>query len=123
MQPLMSSKPAILIVEDEPLIAMMVEDFLDILGYRTIGPADSVEGALDLVRAGGFDAAILDVNLRGGEVAWPVADALAEAGMPFMLATGGQSEAHPAHHAGVSVLDKPFTLDGLKSAFEKLLDR
>ncbi|ODU20894.1 MAG: transcriptional regulator [Sphingomonas sp. SCN 67-18] len=114
--------PAILIVEDEPLIAMMLEDFLDMLGYRVAGTADSVGGALAMVADGGFDAAILDVNLRDGESSWPVADALSAAGAPFVLATGGNDIA-PARHEDVALLAKPFTMDGVKSALERLLER
>ena len=63
---------SILIVEDEPLIAMMLEDFLDSLGHKVRGTCDTVECALDEVEKGGFDLAILDVNLKGENV-WPVA--------------------------------------------------
>lgn len=116
----MNREVAILVVEDEPLISMMLEDFLDELGYRLAGTADGVADALRLVDRGGFDAALLDVNLRDGEAAWPVADALAEAGLPFVIATGG-SEQLPERHAAVPVLGKPYTLEGIRAAFEALL--
>lgn len=119
----MSEGPAILVVEDEPLISMMLEDFLDALGYRMAACVDGVEAALDRVRQGGFDAALLDVNLRDGEQSWPVADALSEYGRPFVLATGGASDAVPERHAAVPVLSKPYTLDGVRAAFEGLLQR
>ena len=117
----MNEAPAILIVEDEPLITMMLEDFLDALGYRVAGTADGLGAALELVAAGGFDAAILDVNLRDGEPSWPIADALADQGTPFLLATGGQRDEGPARHRAVPVLSKPFTMDGVKAAFGRLL--
>ena len=75
----------ILIVEDEPLIAMMLEDFLEILERQLAGVADNVADALALIASGGVDGAILDVNLRGGEKSWPVADALAAQGLPFVF--------------------------------------
>ncbi|HEV2567697.1 hypothetical protein [Sphingomonas sp.] len=78
----MTEAPAILIVEDEPLISMMLEDFLDALGYRLAGCVDRVDDALDHVARGGFSAALLDVNLRDGETSWPVADALSDRGQP-----------------------------------------
>jgi CheY-like chemotaxis protein len=108
---------SILIVEDEPLISMMLEDFLESLGHRVAGSCDTVAAALDRVEEGGFDAAIIDVNLNG-QLIWPVADRLAERGIPYILATGGHIELPPAHHAGVPVLSKPFTID----AIEPLLD-
>jgi CheY-like chemotaxis protein len=104
---------SILIVEDESLIAMMLEDFVDALGYAVAGTEDTVSGALARVQEGGFDLAILDVHLRG-EPCWPVADALADQGIPFVLATGGHTEPPPERHASVAVLAKPFTLAGVE---------
>ncbi|MBO9713793.1 response regulator [Sphingomonas sp.] len=116
----MSELRRILIVEDEPLIAMMLEDFLDALDREPAGSADSVASAMELVEAGGFDAAILDVNLRGGEQSWPIADALASAGIPFILATGGAGEAIAEHHRSRPVLAKPFTIDAVERALDGL---
>lgn len=110
----------ILIVEDEPLIAMMLEDFLDALDKQVAGTADSCEAALDLVSAGGIDAAILDVNLRGGEQSWPIADALAERGVPFILATGGGNGSVVEAHRGRPVLAKPFTMSSVEKALAAL---
>lgn len=119
----MSEGPGILVVEDEPLISMMLEDFLDALGYRLAGSADDVDGALKQVEQGGFDAALLDVNLRDGETSWPVADALSDCGRPFVIATGGGNDGVPDRHANVPVLSKPYTLDGVRDAFQALLSR
>lgn len=116
----MTAPIRILIVEDEPLIAMMLEDFIETLGYARAGTADSVETALPLVARGGFDAAILDVNLRGGELCWPVADKLAESGKPYLLASGGQAASAPERHAAAPVLAKPFTMDGVRDALGRL---
>jgi DNA-binding response OmpR family regulator len=110
----------ILIVEDEPLIAMMLEDFLDVLGHVVAGVVDSVATALDLLGQGGIDAAILDVNLRGGETCWPIADALADADIPFILATGGGGESIVEAHRGRPILSKPFTMDNVDKAIEGL---
>jgi CheY-like chemotaxis protein len=115
----MSEPLSVLVVEDEPLIAMMLEDLLDLLGHNLAGSADSTAEALPLVANGGFDVAILDVNLRDGP-SWPVADALEATGKRFMLATGGHVTPPPAEHADVVQLSKPFTLDSLKVALEKL---
>jgi DNA-binding response OmpR family regulator len=115
----MGASQNILIVEDEPLIAMMLEDFLDVLGHRVAGSADCVAQALPLVD-GSVDAAILDVNLRGGEKSWPVADALAAHGIPFVLATGGSDDTIAAEHRDRPVLQKPFTMDGVSKALGAL---
>lgn len=115
------TKPlAVLIIEDEPLIAMMLEDFVDLLGHKVAGSADSVAGALGEVAAGGFDVAILDVNLRDG-ACWPVADALAARDTPFVIATGGHVEPPPAAHADAPQLAKPFTIDGVSAALKNLV--
>lgn len=117
----MPQRSRILIVEDEPLIAMMLEDFLDALDRDVAGSADCVAAALPLVAAGGIDGAILDVNLRGGETSWPIADALAAAGVPFLLATGGSGDTIADQHKGRPLLPKPFTMDGVEKALDGLL--
>lgn len=109
----MSVSRSVLIVEDEPLIAMMLEDFLESLGHRVVGVCETVGEAVARIDAGGFDVAIVDVHLKGGERVWPVADRLAEKGIPFAFATGGHVDAPPAAHAGVPILAKPFTIDAV----------
>jgi DNA-binding response OmpR family regulator len=116
----MTSPKNILIVEDEPLIAMMLEDFLDILDHQVAGTADHIAAALALIEAGGIDAAILDVNLRDGEQSWPIADALAARGIPFVLATGGSGDSVAESHRDRPVLSKPFTMDGVEKALNGL---
>ncbi len=106
----------ILIVEDEPLIAMMLEDFLDSLGHCVVGTCEAVEDALALVERGGFDVAIIDVQLKDGRNVWPVADRLADIGKPFILATGGHVEPPPERHSSVPVLSKPYTIDAIEPA-------
>jgi DNA-binding NtrC family response regulator len=117
----MPGTKTILIVEDEPLIAMMLEDFLDTLGHRVAGSCDNVADALGHIASASFDVAILDVRLRDGEQIWPVADALADAGKPFVLATGGHVEPPPARHAAAPVLAKPYTLDAIEPALARAL--
>lgn len=109
---------SILIVEDEPLIAMMLEDFLDSLGHKVVGTVESVRDAEAAVSKGGFDVAILDVNLKGEHI-WPVADRLADRGVPFILATGGHIDPPPERHAAAPVLSKPYTIDAIEPALER----
>jgi CheY-like chemotaxis protein len=109
-------KRSILIVEDEPLIAMMLEDFLETLGHHVVGTCDSVEQAIAKVEAGGFDLAIIDVQLKDGERVWPLADRLAERGMPFIIATGGHVEPPPEEHAAAPILSKPYTIEAIEPA-------
>ena len=113
----MSTTSSILIVEDEPLIAMMLEDFLDSLGHRVHATCDSVKEALGAVDSGGFDLAILDVNLKGENV-WPVAARLREKNLPFVLATGGHVDPPPGEFGSAPVVEKPYTLDRVNQAID-----
>ncbi|MDO7844363.1 response regulator [Sphingomonas immobilis] len=116
----MAGPTNILIVEDEPLIAMMLEDFLDILGKSLAGSADNIASALEVIGGGAVDAAILDVNLRGGETSWPIADALAEQGIPFVFASGGSNDSVAERFKGRPTLAKPFTMDAVAAALDAL---
>lgn len=116
----MSAPQNILIVEDEPLIAMMIEDFLEVLDKTVAGSADTVEAALGIIAGGGVDAAILDVNLRGGEKSFPIADALAGRGIPFVFATGGSQDTVAEEYRDRPTLPKPFTMDGVAKALDAL---
>ncbi|HET7817655.1 MAG TPA: response regulator [Sphingomicrobium sp.] len=107
----------ILVVEDEPLIAMMLEDFLESLGHSVRATCESVGDALAETDRGGFDLAILDVNLKGESV-WPVAARLRERNVPFVIATGGHVEPPPAEFADVPVIEKPYTIDRVTPAIE-----
>ncbi len=113
----MATRFSVLIVEDEPLIAMMLEDFLDSLGHDVAGIAETVPEALAKVEEGGFDVAIIDVHLKGDHV-WPVADRLTEKGLPFILATGGHISPPPPEHANAPVLAKPYTIDSIEPALK-----
>ncbi len=119
----MSAQYSVLIVEDEPLIAMMLEDFLDSLGHRVAASVDSIEEALAQCDQGGFDVAILDVQLKDGKTIWPVADRLAGRGIPFVIATGGHVEPPPAEHAAAPLLAKPYTIDAIEPALDKAFAR
>ncbi len=114
----MTARRSVLIVEDEPLIAMMLEDFLDSLGHDVAGTCESVAEALARVEQGGFDVAIVDIHLKGEQV-WPVADRLAARGVPYVLATGGHIDPPPAAHAAVPILAKPFTLEAIEPVLAK----
>ncbi|MFZ2017213.1 MAG: response regulator [Methyloceanibacter sp.] len=112
--------PRILVVDDEPLISMLVEGWLVELGCEVVGPARSVEEGLDLADDGELDGAILDVNLAG-ENSYSVASALQEKGVPFAFATGdGSLEANSGFDDPI-LLAKPFNFDGVKAVLDTLL--
>lgn len=112
----------ILVVEDEPLVAMAVEDALTSAGITVVGPAGSITGALKLIEAGGIDGAFLDVNLRGERID-PVADALDARGIPFVFTTGYGAAELPAAHAARPMLGKPFSDDDVTRALAQNLRR
>ena len=102
----------LLLVEDNALIAMNVEDMLDMLGYVVVAAAEGVEEALAAVECGGIDAALLDVNLQGRN-SFPVADALAARAVPFVFATGYGALGLREDLRDRPVLVKPFKLPDL----------
>jgi len=116
----MTSLHNVLIVEDEPLISMMLEDVLDALGHRVVGICETVGEALVRIEEGGFDLAILDVNLKGDHV-WPVADRIRELGIRLIIATGGHVDAPPAVHANAPQLSKPYALDAVPRVIEEAM--
>lgn len=112
--------PRILIVDDEPLISMMVEDWLVNLGHEVVGPARTLDHGLDLATSAPLDGAILDIRL-GAVDSYPVAHALQARGVPFAFATGaGEAAAEDAFENPV-VLLKPFDFDAVKGVLRKLL--
>ena len=116
----MSKQRNILIVEDEPLISMMLEDFLLSLGHQVSAICETVGEALAACNGPDFDIAILDVNLKGESV-WPVAARLRELGIPFVLASGGHVDPPPPEFAAVPMIDKPYTIDRVTPAIDAAL--
>ena len=117
----MSKACNILIVEDEPLISMMLEDFLLSLGHQVSAICETVAEAMTATESMSFDVAILDVNLKGESV-WPVATRLRERSIPFVLASGGHVDPPPPEFAAVPMIDKPYTIDRVTPAIEAALD-
>jgi CheY-like chemotaxis protein len=110
----------ILVVEDEALVAMLVEDALIDAGCDVIGPVATVAEALSLLDAGDVpEAAVLDLNLAG-ETSAPVADALASRGVPFVVATGYGAAGLPPEHKSAPVLAKPYDPAELTAALARL---
>jgi CheY-like chemotaxis protein len=85
----------ILVLDDEPLISLMLQDWLVKLGCETVGPASSMTDALNLISHGALDAAILDLSLSDGD-SYPVAAALRDRHIPFAFATGRTADSIPA---------------------------
>lgn len=97
----------VLVIEDEALVAMLVEDALLDAGFHVLGPAATVEEALRFLEGERPDAVVLDLNLAG-ETSTPVADLLAARGIPYVIATGYGASGLPPGHQQAMVLAKPY---------------
>lgn len=109
----------ILVVEDEPMIAFVIEDAIDAIGGEMLGPIGQLDEAMVAARNAVFDCALLDVNICGRQV-FPVAEILLERGIPFAFATGYALVSLPAHLAGVPRLTKPYTTAELEHVLMSL---
>jgi len=111
----------VLVLDDEMLVAMMLEDMLIDLDFEVVGPFAALEEALEAVQGEDLDGAIIDLNLGRGILSTPVAEALRERGVPFLLATGyGASEQTDAlGHSGL--LGKPFSTGDVQAALLSIL--
>ena len=112
---------AVLIVEDEPLIAMTLEDMLLDLGCTLAGTAGTIAEGLVLAAETACDAAILDINING-ERSDPIAALLGQRGIPHIFATG-YGRAGCGHGAEAIVIDKPYRPDIVGGALAQALDR
>ncbi|MEB1529567.1 response regulator [Xanthomonas sp. WHRI 7945] len=98
----------VLIVEDESLVAMMIEDILTLQGLEVIANVATVPAALQAVEQGGFDIALLDVNI-GGQQVFPVAEAIRDRGLPLVFATGYGLQGIREDLRHLPVVAKPFS--------------
>ena len=114
------SRPRVLVVEDEALVALLIQDWIDELGYEVVGPAHTVDRALALIKQNKPDAAILDISLGGTDSA-PVADDLRMRNVPFAFASGRDEKAILSRHATAPMLAKPYDKDSLQSVLKELL--
>lgn len=117
----MTNSPArrVLVVEDEMMVAMLMEDMLADIGHQVVGVAQNLAVALQMAQERDFDIAILDINLAG-ERSFPVAQLLAERGVPFMFATGYGAMGLDDAFKDAFTLKKPFQIEDLATAVDKL---
>jgi CheY-like chemotaxis protein len=110
----------VLIVEDELLVALLIEDFLEDFGCTAVGPCGSVAKALDMIERETLDMAVLDVNLSG-EMVYPVADMLEARHIPFLFLSGYGDEVLQPGRPGWRVCAKPFTGNDLADMMAEAL--
>jgi CheY-like chemotaxis protein len=110
----------ILIVEDEALIAMLLEDMLLSLGFEVVGPAHRIDKAMEIVESSALDAAILDVNV-GNSRSYCVAERLKTLGIPYAFATGYGSSGIELSDSAPPVIHKPYQQVEIEAVLKDLL--
>ena len=114
------SNRKVLVVEDEMMIAMLIEDMLDEFGCKLVGPATNVPRALELIGKEQVEIAVLDLNLDGKDT-YAIADALRQKNVPFIFATGYGSTGMRPEYSDRPVLQKPFQAIDLETALAQAL--
>jgi len=114
-------KRSCLIVEDETLIAMLIEEAITEMGLSLLGPVSRVSRALDLLKTNTPACAVLDINVAG-EPVHPVAQLLAERHIPFLFVSGYGEAGLGADLPKRRVIEKPFAIQQLQVAIRKLLE-
>lgn len=109
----------VIIAEDEPIIAMMLEDWLNDLGHIVVGTATRNADAIDMVEHREADCAIIDFHLADG-VALPLISEMNRCSKPFVVLTGASNSEIRAVCTRVPVLGKPIDFDELRHALNGL---
>ena len=112
----------VIVVEDETLLAMLLEDMLAELGCEVLWTAHRVGKALELMAQSTPDAAVLDVNIAGDPV-YPVAQALIERDIPFVFATGYGTRGLDDSWRDRPIVQKPFQMEHLSRGLLAALGR
>lgn len=102
------------------MVAMLLEDMLQELGFEVVGPVGRLQRALAMAAETPIDAAILDLNLNG-EHTYPVAEALTRRGIPFIFATGYGGNGVSDRFRSTPTLQKPFQRIGLERALDAVM--
>lgn len=111
----------VLVVEDEMLVAMLVEDMLADAGCVVVGPFARLSAALEAARVEAVDVALLDVDVAG-EMVFPVAHALEERGIPFLFVTGYGQAVLPPDRPHWTACTKPFQPEHLTERLAQVMD-
>jgi len=110
----------VLIVEDEAMIAMLLELVMQNADCTVVGPVATVRGALRLIERQSLDVAIVDFRL-GDDDSCDIMDVLDERGVPFLIMTGQEMADLPPRLRHLNIMNKPFQPEALVKAVEKIL--
>ncbi|MGH7246622.1 MAG: hypothetical protein ACREH9_00820, partial [Pseudomonadota bacterium] len=111
-----AAKSRVLLVEDEALVAMMIQECLTEFGYQVIGPIGTAAEAAARAEDAQFEAAVLDINLGDGAI-YPGADVLAARGVPLVFVTGYDADSVDARFRDIPILQKPIEREDMKKIF------
>jgi DNA-binding response OmpR family regulator len=117
-----AGRSRVFLVEDEAIIAILMEDLLEEFGCEVVATAGELDAAIAAAKTGQFDLAFLDVNLRGVPV-YPVAEILRARAIPFAFVTGYGSSCVDATHLAAPILQKPFQARDLDAVIRLLRSR
>ncbi len=110
----------VLVVEDEPVIAMMLEEMLAEAGWIVAGTARDNAGAAALVASNSPDCVLLDTHLADGD-SYALAVALRDQQVPLVLSSGDRFIDLPPSCAGLPFIGKPFTWEDLEMELGRAL--
>lgn len=110
----------VLLVEDEPMVAIMLEDMMADLGVEVVATAMTLKDAQQAASLDGLDAAILDINLKG-EMSYPAGEILVRRGIPMILVTGYARHDPPQSLARVPIIPKPYRVEQIARALAQVV--
>ena len=105
----------ILLIEDEPIVAVLAEDLLDAIGCIVVATAATVADAQAAIVMHDFDVAMVDIHL-GSDDGLVAADTLKARQIPYLVTTGYDTRDSANAHASAPVLTKPYGIADLETA-------
>jgi CheY-like chemotaxis protein len=111
----------ILLIEDSPVVGPFTADLLEEIGCAVVGPAPNMAAARELVEAGEFDGALIDIHIRGERV-FPLCEMLQAKNLPFVFTSGYADWQMPEKWQDRPRLQKPYTLDQVEQALTALFE-
>jgi DNA-binding response OmpR family regulator len=118
----MSVLPRVLVVEDETILAMMLEEYLQGDGFDVVGPFGRLDHAMEAAEREALDVAVLDINIAG-DMVFPVAEALDRRGVPLLLVTGYDDRIMRKAAKDWPRLMKPYRLDEVSARLVAMIGR
>jgi|SRR5580704_9151641 CheY-like chemotaxis protein len=111
---------SVFLVEDEPLIGMMLADMIEQLGHRVVAEASNIQVGQTLAQSANYDLALLDINI-GGHCIDPVAEIIDRRGLPFLFVSGYGSGGRPEQFSDRPLLQKPLMTWKLGDSINSIL--